>query len=209
MSALGRPERESPSAQREGQPVLALGRPECEPPGAQRAGLPIGTVVERTHPLRPRSPAPAGAPGHALPAQRMARNASLLRALTAALLAGVQRTTELNWQAARLLLAAGPTADWRANADRAVQSWRMSWRAYQVCAVTASEVLDLVRAQAQAEGDDLWRVLQQLAPGGGDHGAPTAGLQSSLQQVQASFGAYLQAVLALQRELAALALGDE
>lgn len=140
-------------------------------------------------------------------AGRLARSASLSRALTAALLAGVQRTTELNWQAARLLLACRPEADWRANADRAVQSWRMSWRSYQVCSVTASEVLELVTAQVEAGSDDLWGVLQQLAPDG--DGAQAARLHASLQQVQSRFGAYLQAVFALQRELAALAQGDE
>ncbi len=153
-----------------------------------------------------RPPACAAAPTDNA-AERLARSASLLRALTAALLAGVQRTTELNWQAARLLLACRPAVDWRANADRAVQSWRMSWRSYQVCSVTAGEVLELARAQIEAESDDLWQALQQFAPAG--EGAQAARLHASLQQVQSSFGAYLQAVLALQREMAALAQGDE
>lgn len=157
--------------------------------------------------VEPLRPARRSAAATVESAERLSRSAALLRALTAALLAGVQRTTELNWQSARLLLACRPLADWRANADRAVESWRMSWRSYQVCSVTASDVLDLVSAQIEAESDDLWRALRPFAVDGDS--AQSAPLHASLQQVQSSFAAYLQAVLVLQRELAALAQGDE
>ena len=166
----------------------------------------MSAVIET---LRPRDRAAPAQRADEQAGLRLARGAAMMSAFAGALLAGVQRTTELNWQALRLLLAAPQSSDWRAQADRVVQSWRMSWRTYQVCSVTASDVLELVRAQVDADSDDLWRVLQQLAPADGPAAEQTAQMHAALQQVQSSFATYLQSVLALQRELATLARGDE
>jgi hypothetical protein len=44
MSAMGRPEREYRSAQREGHPMSAMGRPEREYRSAQREGHPMSAM---------------------------------------------------------------------------------------------------------------------------------------------------------------------
>ncbi len=141
--------------------------------------------------------------------ERCAAAASLTRALAEALLASVQRTTELNWHAARLLLARGYAANWRDCADNSVLTWRWSWHSYQVCATTAAQVLDLCRDHAQSTTDDLWRALRQsTAKLPGVDGQRSLELQSALRAVESAFASYMGAVSGLQRDLVALAQGE-
>lgn len=139
-------------------------------------------------------------------ADPVAAAARLMRALAEALLAGVQRTTELNWQAARRLLVASQSPTWQAQTEQTMQAWRLSWRAYRVCSTTASDVLELARVHVQSDTDEVWRALQRA-------GLELAGvdpqraleLQRRTREVQQAFSAYLDSVLALQRELVAVA----
>ncbi len=141
--------------------------------------------------------------------ERLAALATLTRALAEALLASVQRTTELNWHAARLLLARGYAANWREASENSALTWRWSWRSYQVCATTAAQVLDLCRDHAQSTSDDLWRVLRSANTAmPGVDGRRSLELQSALRAVESAFAAYIGAVSGLQRDLVALAQGE-
>lgn len=139
-------------------------------------------------------------------ANPVAAAARLMRALAEALPAGVQRTTELNWQAARGLLVASRSPTWQAQAEQTMQAWRLSWCACRVCSTTASEVLELTREHAHPETDEVWRALQraglELAGVDPQH---ALGLQRRTRDGQQAFSAYLDSVLALQRELVAFA----
>jgi hypothetical protein len=143
-------------------------------------------------------------------ADPVAAAAALMRALAEALLAGVQRTTELNWQAARRLLAASQSPTWQAQAEQTMQAWRLSWRAYRVCSTTASDVLDLARVHVQADTDEVWRALQRsgLELAGVDPQRALE-LQQRTRDVQQAFSAYIGCVLALQRELVAVVEGPQ
>jgi hypothetical protein len=141
--------------------------------------------------------------------ERFAAIAALTRGLAEALLASVQRTTELNWHAARLLLARGYAANWREYTENSALTWRWSWHSYQVCATTAAQVLDLCRDHAQSTTDDLWRALRQASARlPGIDGQRSLELQSALRAVEAASSAYIGAVSGLQRDLVALAQGD-
>jgi hypothetical protein len=138
--------------------------------------------------------------------ERLAAAAKLTRALADTLLASVQRTTELNWHASRLLLARNCATNWRDHAENSAVAWRWSWHAYQICTTTAAQVLDLVRSHAQAGSDDLWRGLRQASAAlPGVDGRRALELQASLRAIESAFDAYLAAVASLQRELIGLA----
>jgi len=140
---------------------------------------------------------------------RIAAVASLSRALAEAMLSSVQRTTELNWHAARLLLARGCAANWREHSENSAVTWRWSWYSYQVCATTAAQVLELCRDHAQSTTDDLWRTLRQASASlPGVDGQRALQLQSGLRAVESAFTTYIGAVSGFQRDLAALAQGE-
>jgi hypothetical protein len=139
-------------------------------------------------------------------ADRFAAAASLTRALADTLLASVQRTTELNWHASRLLLARNCAAGWRDGAESNALAWRWSWRSYQVCSTTAAQVLELVRSHNQAATDDLWRLLRQaVAALPAIDGRRALELQESVRAIEAAFDGYLNAVAGLQRDLITIA----
>jgi hypothetical protein len=141
--------------------------------------------------------------------RRAALLASLVRGLTEAMLASVQRTTEQNWTAARVLLARSQAANLHECAESSTMTWRWSWRSFQICATTAAQVLDLCRDHAQSTTDDLWRVLRQAGVGlPGIDGQRSLELQAALRAVDAAFTAYIGAVGGLQRGLVALAQGE-
>jgi len=134
----------------------------------------------------------------------------LMRALAEALLTGVQRTTELNWQAARKLLVASHSPTWPEQAEQTLQAWRLSWRAYRVCSTTAAEVLELTREHVQSDTDEIWRALQRAGlqlPGVDPQRAHE--IRRRTRDAQQAFSAYLECVLALQRELIAVAQGPQ
>lgn len=158
-----------------------------------------------TMPLTIERPAHVAANG-----ERFSAAAALLRALAEAMLASVQRTTEMNWNAARLLLARSYASNWREYSENSATTWRWSWRSYQVCATTAAQVLELCREHAESTNEDMWRTLRQTsAQVPGLNGQQGQQLQSSLRAVESAFSAYLGAVGSLQRQLAALAQGDD
>ncbi len=134
---------------------------------------------------------------------RLAVAARLIRALAEAVLASVQHTTELNWQAARRLLAATQSPQLRQRAERSVQGWQLSWHAYLVCSTTAAEVLELTRAHVQSHTDELWRTLHDsgLTELPGVDAGHARELQQCTRDVQAAWAAYLDAVLTLRRRL--------
>lgn len=141
--------------------------------------------------------------------RRAALLASLIRDLTEAMLASVQRTTELNWAASRVLLARSYAANLHDCADGSTMAWRWSWRSFQICATTAAQVLDLCRDHAQSTSEDLWRALRQASANlPGVDGQRAAGLQTSLHAMESAFDAYLNTVAGFQRDLVSLAQED-
>jgi hypothetical protein len=150
------------------------------------------------------------APKHGLDDDRRAALlASLVRGLADALLASVQRTTELNWAAARMLLARSHAANLHECAENSTMAWRWSWRSFRICATTAAQVLDLCRDHAQSTTEDLWRALRQAGAGlPGIDGERSLESQSALRAVESASAAYLGAVSGLHRDLVALAQGE-
>ena len=103
---------------------------------------------------RPETPADAGA-------ENLRRHATLARTLADLLLANVQNTASLNFNAARALLAnAGlPPPD---AADPRGESWRWAWRSFEVCATSADQILELTRGHVERTTGALWRGTEQL-----------------------------------------------
>jgi hypothetical protein len=106
------------------------------------------------------SAAPAGATG----AQRetlVQQSAALARQLADAMLANVQNTASLNLTAARALLAharipAPPNLQQRSD------TWRHSWRSFEVCATSADQILNLTRGHVERTTAALWRTTERL-----------------------------------------------
>jgi hypothetical protein len=89
------------------------------------------------------------------------QTATLARQLADVLLANVQSTASLNLTAVRALLA---RARIRAPAglERRSDTWRLSWRTFEVCATSADQMLDLTRGHVERTTSALWRVTERL-----------------------------------------------
>lgn len=85
----------------------------------------------------------------------------LARVLSEVMLASVQNAASLNLSAARALLAHArlpvPAA-----LDRRNESWRWTWRNFEICATSADQVLNLTRGHVDRTTAGLWRAVEQL-----------------------------------------------
>ncbi|MEO7404010.1 MAG: hypothetical protein ABIU95_10110 [Burkholderiales bacterium] len=146
-------------------------------------------------------------------AAQATRLATLAQGVATAVLAGVQRTTEMNREAARALLRDARPDHWQAVVDDATERWRFSWRAYQICSTTAGSVLGLCQTHTQSNLDDLWRALGDLteataeAPYG--DAARCEQLRGSLVTLQRAQKEMFDAAFRLQDELVALGRANE
>ena len=130
--------------------------------------------------------------------------AALARQLADVMLANVQNTASLNLSAARALLAHGriPTP---AGLEQRSDTWRHSWRSFEVCATSADQVLNLTRGHVERTTAALWRttdrLLDELAHAQHE---PVAGVRAAFAAMRDAQAAYWQATQQVHSDLVAL-----
>jgi hypothetical protein len=131
------------------------------------------------------------------------QSAALARQLADVMLANVQNTASLNLSAARALLAHARVAT-PAGLEHRSDTWRHSWRSFEVCATSADQVLNLTRGHVERTTAALWRVTERLL------GGATQAQRERLVDLQAAFAAmrdaqaaYWQAAQQVHSELVA------
>jgi hypothetical protein len=165
------------------------------------------------HPIERAAPAAlqARAAPAALPTDTSAREtlvqqcAALARQLADTLLANAQNVTSLNLSAARALLAHARIPA-PANLQQRSDSWRHSWRSFEICATSADQVLNLTRGHVERTTAALWRTTERLVD---DVEAlertRAAALREAFDTMRAAQAAYWQATQQVHHELVALA----
>jgi hypothetical protein len=130
--------------------------------------------------------------------------AALARQIADVLLANVQNTTSLNLSAARVLLAHGriPVP---ANLQQRSDTWRHSWRSFEICATSADQVLNLTRGHVERTTAALWRTTERLLDEMQQlDGVRAAALRSAFDGAREAQSAYWQATQQVHSELVAL-----
>jgi hypothetical protein len=87
--------------------------------------------------------------------------ATLARQLADVLLANVQNTASLNLTAVRALLARARIQA-PAGVEQRSDTWRHTWRTFEVCATSADQMLNLTRGHVERTTSALWRVTERL-----------------------------------------------
>jgi len=107
--------------------------------------------------------APAAAhSGTGTPRETLVQQSALLaRQLADAMLANVQNTASLNLTAARALLAHARIPA-PAGLQQRSDTWRHSWRSFEVCATSADQILNLTRGHVERTTAALWRTTERL-----------------------------------------------
>jgi hypothetical protein len=80
----------------------------------------------------------------------------LARDLADAMLAQVQNTAALNFDAATRLLAYARLPPPH-GADRSDEAWRMAWRSFEICATSCEQMLGVARAHGARTHAEVWR----------------------------------------------------
>jgi len=113
------------------------------------------------HPTEQAALAAAGGGASAQRETLVQQGAVLARQLADVMLANVQNTASLNLTAARALLAHAriPTP---ANLQHRSDTWRHSWRSFEVCATSADQILNLTRSHVERTTAALWRTTERL-----------------------------------------------
>ena len=132
------------------------------------------------------------------------QTARLARQLADVLLANVQNTASLNLTAVRALLArariqAPPGVEQRSD------TWRHSWRTFEVCATSADQMLNLTRGHVERTTSALWRATERLVDDMAQtHSDRLEELRGSFAAMRAAQSAYWQAAQQVHGELIAL-----
>ncbi|MBL8319237.1 MAG: hypothetical protein JNJ42_12575 [Burkholderiaceae bacterium] len=133
------------------------------------------------------------------------QTANLARALADVLMSNVQNTTSLNLAAARALLAHARIPV-RAGAEQQQESWRTTWRSFEVCATSAEQMLGLTRGHVERTTAALWRgaerMLEELAQAQAQR---VNELLACFDALRAAQDTYWQAAQRAHQELVALA----
>jgi len=108
-------------------------------------------------PLQPVRAVTAGGPQATVLAQ-------FAQALTRALMQGVHDAASLNVATAHALLAPSEGSV-EAELDRAAESWRFSWRTYEISAITAANVMRFCEAHTRRGFDALWEMFERQVDG--------------------------------------------
>jgi hypothetical protein len=128
----------------------------------------------------------------------------LARSLADAMLLNVQKTTAMNFDAARMLLAHA-RLPMPVDAERSNESWRMAWRSYEVCATSCEQMLNLARTHTTRSQAEVWRgvsrMIDEMASIDGDRVQAARSAFETLAQLQEL---YWQAARDVHREVAAL-----
>ncbi|HEU0204599.1 MAG TPA: hypothetical protein VFR86_29660 [Burkholderiaceae bacterium] len=151
--------------------------------------------------VRPLRVVPDTAPQAALTAQ-------LLQALTRALMQGVHEAASLNVATVQALLA--PTdGSLKGELGRVTESWRFSWRTYQICATTAANVMRLADAHTRAGVDALWNLFEKHVDNASTLEPTQAdALREALDALRESQRRYFEAAIETHRRLIGLVSGD-
>lgn len=114
------------------------------------------------------------------------QSAALARQLADVMLANVQNTASLNLGAARALLSHARIPMPAGMAQRS-DTWRHSWRSFEVCATSADQVLNLTRGHIERTTSALWRVTDRLV------GELAQARRERIVELQAAFTAMREA----------------
>ena len=106
------------------------------------------------------APAAGRAPS-AAPPPALQHLTLLARVLSEVMLANVQNAASLNLSAARALLAHARIPA-PASLDRRNETWRWTWRNFEICATSADQVLNLTRGHVDRTTAGLWRAVERL-----------------------------------------------
>ena len=162
-----------------------------------------------THPIEHAALAAAAPAGpHAAAARTrealVQQCAALMRQLADAMLAHVQNTASLNLTAARAVLAHAriPTP---ANLQHRSDTWRQSWRSFEICATSADQVLNLTRGHVERTTAALWRTTERLLDDMQLDGARGAAVREAFDAARAAQATLWQATQQVHHELVALA----
>ena len=163
-----------------------------------------------THPIEHAALAAAAPAGpHAAAAHtretQVQQCAALMRQLADAMLANVQNTASLNLTAARAVLAHAriPTPP---NLQQRSDTWRQSWRSFEICATSADQVLNLARGHVERTTAALWRTTERLLDDLPQHDAARGVvLREAFDAARAAQAALWQATQQVHHELVALA----
>ncbi len=152
------------------------------------------------------------APGYELrevpaKAPQVAVIAQLMHALTNALMQSVHEAATLNVATVRALLA---PSDGKLSGDlqRITETWRFSWRSFEICAKTAASVLNLAEMQARTGFDALWKSFESNVEGrAAFDDERTEALRDALSELKAVQIRYFEAAIEAHRHMITLVAG--
>jgi hypothetical protein len=161
--------------------------------------------IDRAHSATPMPTDKVDAAGPASRENVVRQTALLARALADVLLANVQNTTSLNLSAARALLAHARIPA-PASTERHSETWRSTWRSFEICATSADQMLNLTRGHVERTTAALWRgterLLEDLAQA---QAARVTELLASFDALRVAQNTYWQAAQQAHSDLVALA----
>ena len=157
------------------------------------------------HPIERAALAAAAQPAAAGDARErlVQQAAALMRQLADVMLANVQNTASLNLTAARALLAHAriPTPP---NLQQRSDTWRHSWRSFEICATSADQLLNLTRGHVERTTAALWRSTERLLHEMQQRDSANAdALREAFDAMRATQSAYWQATQQVHHELVA------
>jgi hypothetical protein len=133
--------------------------------------------------------------------------AEFAQALVRTLLQGVHDAANLNVATVHALLAPGD-GNVQADLGRLTESWRFSWRAYEISATTAANVMRLTEAHARSGSEALWRLFERTVDGAPSFdGDNVARLRHAFDGLRAAQLAAFNAAIEAHRCLITLATG--
>ena len=127
------------------------------------------------------------------------------QALTRALMQGVHDAASLNVATVHALLSPSD-GSLAAEFSRAAESWRFSWRTYEISAITAADVMRLSELHARKGFDVLWELFERDVEGKPTFDSTTVGqLREAFEGLRASQLQVFEAAIEVHRRLIALA----
>ncbi len=140
-------------------------------------------------------------------APQVAATAQLLHALTNALMQSVHEAATLNVATVRMLLAPS-NGSLGGELQRISDSWRFSWRSFEICAKTAASVLDLAETQARSGFETLWKSFESNVEGRAAFDDDrTDALRDALAELKVVQIRYFEAAIEAHRRLITLVAG--
>jgi hypothetical protein len=139
------------------------------------------------------------------PAPQATALAQFAQVLARTLMEGVHDAANLNVATVHALLA--PTdgslqSEW----TRLTESWRFSWRTYEIAATTAASVMRLAEAHSRNSVDLLWATFEQAADGDATlDGSHIDRLRETFESLRAAQAAAFDAAIEAHRSLIAIA----